>query len=298
MISTKVHRGKNSTFVITPKVVEVARKYYACKNMDGMQLEDGGNDDVRDSHWKRLFVKDDLMAAVVGASYYSALTLAFFHDTGFYRVKWAMAERMRWGNGTGCGLMNGKCMKNNITMFLDMFCNESVSTKLHCTYERQAIGRCALNTYGAPLDPDKQYFTRSWIGGNQDNLMDYCPIVEPYKDSYCEDGRQQLLPGSRVGPNSRCVKGDRLVAFSREVGDVCAEVYCGRDAVSIRYSGDDSWHVCPEGEYITPTKTFSSGRIMCPKREEVCYNTDMSPPFDPHASVALLFLLTSSRRII
>ncbi|KAH9579821.1 Peptidase M8 [Trypanosoma melophagium] len=44
------------------------------------------------SHWKRRNAKDELMAGIVGAGYYTALTMAAFADLGYY-MKWhACAE--------------------------------------------------------------------------------------------------------------------------------------------------------------------------------------------------------------
>ncbi|CBH17856.1 major surface protease gp63, putative [Trypanosoma brucei gambiense DAL972] len=277
MVGTKNIRGKSSVKVVkTPNVVKVARQYYGCGKITGMELEDNGDDSVRNSHWKRRIARDDLMTAIMGVSHYSELTLAFFLDTGFYRVNWEKGERMRWGHGAGCSFIEGKCMENNETNFPDMFCNDSAET-LSCTHDRQALGRCTVHSYAVPIEESVRYFTMSWVGGSDNNLMDYCPVVEPYTDSYCRDGRRELLPGSRIGESSRCVKGEGLVAFTTHVGDICVEIHCGkRRGVSIRYSGDDSWHVCPEGGHVTPDKTFSEGRIVCPKWEEVCDDNAMT----------------------
>ncbi|KAG8342267.1 putative Leishmanolysin [Trypanosoma vivax] len=265
-------RGKSIVTVVnSTKVLEVARTYYGCDSLAGVELEDGGGRGVAGSHWERRIAMDDLMAVNVGLSAYSVLTMAFFEDTGFYKVVWEKGERMVWGRNAGCEFINEKCVTNNRTKYPNMFCTEPTDEKLYCTYDRQALGHCTLKNHKKTLRPEFQYFGDANIGGSDADAMDFCPIIAPYRDSYCTNGEQQLLLGSRIGPHSRCIKGDGLQIHSEEVGDVCAEVQCSKGTVSLRYVGDDKWYACPEGGYLTPT-SFSGGRLVCPKWEEVCYD--------------------------
>ncbi|RNF07518.1 surface protease GP63 [Trypanosoma rangeli] len=119
------------------------------------------------------------------------------------------------------------------------------------------------------LSPEYQYFKDPRMGGAF-RSMDFCPVVEPNPDTGCTDGNSLAMPGSRVGPNSLCVKGDSLAVGSSSPGDVCVEVSCADGAANIRYLGDDEWYPCPEGTSIRPRKTFSGGRIVCPRYAEVC----------------------------
>ncbi|KAH9584172.1 Peptidase M8 [Trypanosoma melophagium] len=85
------------------------------------------------------------------------------------------------------------------------------------------------------------------------------------------------MPGSRVGETSRCLDGNGIVlkggaSAGHVVGDVCANVKCEGGQVHVQYKGDEEWHLCPAGGSIElgGKSVFSSGRIVCPPKEEVC----------------------------
>ncbi|KEG08395.1 surface protease GP63 [Trypanosoma grayi] len=264
-------RGKPLVTVVSSrKTKQMTQLHYNCSTTPGMELEDEDSDETSGSHWERRNAKDELMTGMSGAGYYTALTMAAFEDMQFFKANWGMEEHMGWGHNTGCKFLNEKCLKNNITDYPNMFCNESTGAVLYCTFDQRALGRCTLTSHKMNVPQSYRYFAESNLGGNGIDLMDYCPIIAAYENSRCSDGEQELLPGSRVSPNSRCVKGDSLRVFATDIGDVCVDVRCDNDVVSVRYLGDDAWYACPEGSYITPRRTFSSGRIVCPKYIQMC----------------------------
>ncbi|ORC92823.1 surface protease GP63, partial [Trypanosoma theileri] len=82
-------------FVKSPNTIEVVRKHYACeKSISGMRLDMESNT-VPSSHWNRRIAKDELMSTYGDESsgmFYTALTLATFHDMKFYQANFSMAE--------------------------------------------------------------------------------------------------------------------------------------------------------------------------------------------------------------
>ncbi|KAF8276754.1 putative surface protease GP63 [Trypanosoma cruzi] len=267
-------RGKAAVAqVSSPKTVEKTREHFNCMSATGMELEDEGGKGTALSHWKRRNAKDELMTGISGIGYYTALTMAAFEDTGFYKANWGMEEPMSWGNNSGCALLTEKCVINGVTKYPEMFCTAR-SRPLLCTSDRLALGHCAMKLYDAPLPPQFQYFSNPKIGGVPDLLMDFCPYIRPNIKTRCSNGNATVMRGSRVGPKSRCLKGDGLADSEGLVGDVCAEVSCDKGEVSVRYLGDDAWHKCPEGSSITPTGLFTGGRILCPKYDDVCIVID------------------------
>ncbi|RNE95201.1 leishmanolysin [Trypanosoma rangeli] len=99
-------RGKEYVWVISsPKVKELARKYHNCPTLEGMELEDGGGGGASLQHWEELSARDELMSPGSRIAYYSAFTLAAFEDMGVYKANYDMAESLRWGNKSGCGLL-------------------------------------------------------------------------------------------------------------------------------------------------------------------------------------------------
>ncbi|ESS55029.1 surface protease GP63 [Trypanosoma cruzi Dm28c] len=294
-------RGKTAVVqVSSPKTVEKTREHFNCVNATGMELEDEGGSGTTSSHWKRRNAKDELMAGKEGIGYYTALTMAAFEDTGFYKANWGKEEPMSWGNNSGCALLTEKCVINGFTQYPEMFCTAE-SRLLLCTSDRLDLGYCAMELYYIPLPPQFQYFSNPKLGGESDHLMDYCPYIEKYVNAGCSNGNATLMRGSRVGPTSKCLKGDGLADSRGFIGDVCAEVSCDKGEVSVRYLGDDAWHKCPEGSSITPAGLFTEGRILCPKYDDVCIVIDtingdvssLSSTFPPIPLIMLVLIFIS-----
>ncbi|EKF27480.1 surface protease GP63, putative,metallopeptidase, putative, partial [Trypanosoma cruzi marinkellei] len=220
-------RGKAKVLqVSSPKTVEKTREHFNCRSATGMELEDeGGSEGKGSSHWKRRNAKDELMAARDGIGYYTALTMAALEDTGFYRANWGKEEPMSWGNNSGCALLTEKCVTNGVTQYPEMFCTVKRSLR-SCTSDRLGLGYCALKLYDAPLPPQYQYFSDPKLGGASDRLMDFCPYIELSDNAKCSNGNATVIRGSRVGPRSKCLKGDGLADSMGLTGDVCAEVSC------------------------------------------------------------------------
>ncbi|PWV18491.1 putative surface protease GP63 [Trypanosoma cruzi] len=291
-------RGKAKVLqVSSPKTVEKTREHFNCVSATGMELEDEGGSGTATSHWKRRNAKDELMAGVSGIGYYTALTMAALEDTGFYRANWGKEEPMSWGNNSGCALLTEKCVVNGVTQYPEMFCTVK-SSLLQCTSDRLGLGHCTIYLYDAPLPPQFQYFSDPNLGGAPNTLMDFCPYIELHEITSCSNGDATVMRGSRVGPRSKCLKGDGLADSRGFVGDVCAEVSCENGEVSVRYLGDDKWHKCPEGSSITPTGLFMQGRILCPKYDDVCTVIDacrggggVSSLLSAYSSIPLVLLV-------
>ncbi|KAH8617911.1 putative Leishmanolysin [Trypanosoma vivax] len=268
-------RGKGFVKMVTTRnVVRVARQLYNCSELVGMELEDEGGAGTKHSHWERRNAMDEMMAGarMVTGGYYSALTMAFFEDTGLYRAKWGAEEHTRWGRNAGCGFLSEKCVKNGTTHFPDMFCTEPARRhEFKCTHDRMALGVCTIQRHNKRLPSHASYFDSPDIGGAS-YFMDYCPIIHTSEAFTCLYGTRLQRWGSRVGRHSRCVEGDglRLQGGGLTTGNICVETACGAGVLHVRFVGDDEWYACPEGSYLSPRKHFSGGRILCPSKGDVC----------------------------
>ncbi|ORC83911.1 putative peptidase M8, partial [Trypanosoma theileri] len=229
------------------------------------------------SHWSRRNAKDELMVGLVGAGYYTALTLGAFADLGYYKVNWTMAEQMSWGNNSGCEFLDNKCVNSGESNFSNMFCTtERAATpeSLQCTSDRQSLGSCSI--IGAKkenLSGEFQYFSDTTrIGSEESEQMDYCPFILAKPGYSCINGEQRTkMPGSVIANNSRCVEGKGLTANNNAaVGAVCVEVSCKFNKVIVRYSGNKEWYSCPEGKNLTVNGDLLKGEIVCPKYADVC----------------------------
>ncbi|ORC81751.1 surface protease GP63 [Trypanosoma theileri] len=231
------------------------------------------------SHWSRRIAKDELMVGLVGAGYYTAITMGAFADLGYYKVNWTMAEQMSWGNNSNCEFLNNKCVNSGETNFLNMFCTTKsddipdAPAGLQCTSDRQSMGRCSSIESKTVKDlPEHfRYFSENnKVGSDSSEHMDYCPFITSTEGYSCINGVQSQMPGSVIANNSRCVEGNELKAANAAVGAVCVEVSCKFNKVIVRYSGNNEWYSCPEGKNLTVNGSVLQGKIVCPKYADVC----------------------------
>ncbi|CAH8603945.1 unnamed protein product [Schistosoma haematobium] len=137
---------------VTPTLLAVGRKHYNCPKLDGIEIENEGGEGTADSHFEKRTVGDETMAGETGVkSVLSALTLAFFTDSG------------------------GKS--------IEPYCDETGS--LTC-YHKKAFGICAMGKYKGLLPPEEQYFKGNPNVGGTSTLTDRCPTVQPMETFFKE----------------------------------------------------------------------------------------------------------------
>ncbi len=116
--------------VITPHVVKKARKHYNCKTLDGVPLEYNGGENSTGGHWSRKALNTDYMIGRShGENLISEISLAFFQDSGWYKVKYAKANMFHWGKNKGCNFLSHSCVKKDIIIknFMKTITNENKS---------------------------------------------------------------------------------------------------------------------------------------------------------------------------
>ncbi|EAN90310.1 surface protease GP63, putative [Trypanosoma cruzi] len=109
-------RGRALSVVVNSTNAAMAtREHYDCDDIYGVELEDQEwNGSTLESHWSQRHAKDELIAPIGGAGYYTELTLAAFADLGYFKVNWRMAEPMGWGKKSGCELQQQRCSELNL----------------------------------------------------------------------------------------------------------------------------------------------------------------------------------------
>ncbi|EFC45227.1 predicted protein, partial [Naegleria gruberi] len=168
----------------TPKVLDIARKYYGCPTLDGVQFEEGGGSGTAFSHWEKRIMKNELMVgSVSGELVMSSFTIAFLEDSGWYRGNFSHSEPLLWGKGMGCPMADGRCEDWSVTDRPGYYCTDdpSIST---CTFDLKKKGYCSLNTYVSSMGY-YEHVPGSPKAGGSDALMDYCPIVSSYAEGDC-----------------------------------------------------------------------------------------------------------------
>jgi hypothetical protein len=97
--------------MITPKVVEHAKKYFNCDSIEGVELEDQGGTGSSGSHWEQRILLGEYMGAVIYQEemVISEFTLAALEDSGWYKVNYYTGGLMRFGKNKGCKFLEENC---------------------------------------------------------------------------------------------------------------------------------------------------------------------------------------------
>lgn len=191
VVQNKVINGITKNYIITPRVVQAARKHFNCEKIIGVELENQGGSGTTGSHWEGRLMNGEFMT---GGLYHelaiSEITLAFLEDSGFYQSNYFTGGLFRFGKNAGCSFMNKPCLVNGRNNFLNEYCDEQGYTG--CTSSSLERGMCYIYDHGYDLPAEYQYFPGySREGGSY--LNDHCPILIPFRDDYdsmsCVNGK-------------------------------------------------------------------------------------------------------------
>ncbi|XP_030843340.1 leishmanolysin-like peptidase [Strongylocentrotus purpuratus] len=177
--------------MVTPNLIREAREYYGCDTIEGVELEDDYGMVPSGSalaHFEaRLMPTESMGPAFTKGRKFSRFTLAFFEDTGWYKVNYDLADPFNWGRDLGCDFVNKSCKwwmdtQRNRGLSLSPYCEKPV--ELLCGVEgRPAV--CTNYKLYEPLPDEYQYFD-SLPGFNETELAsvggwrmleDHCPVI-------------------------------------------------------------------------------------------------------------------------
>jgi leishmanolysin-like peptidase len=147
-------RGLVVSKLVTPRMLSVARNYFDCPSLNGVEWENQPTSagSCIGSHWEERLFEQELMTSLSqDRTMYSALTLAFFEDTGWYRANYAMAGKHDgWGYRQGCPFATEKCLSKNetsggVTAVGHPFCTSK--EEQGCSADYISRGTCSTNSY-------------------------------------------------------------------------------------------------------------------------------------------------------
>lgn len=269
--------GKSVTRMVSPRVQAKARQYFNCPTLDGVEIEDGGGDGTKGSHWEKRILSNELMVGVISTKrlYVSEMLLAFFEDTGYYAPNYDQASKwMNYGKNTKCDIVDNTC---NATINADkksLYCfTPTPSDTYQCTQDRLGLGFCGIRNYTTDVPYNMQYFSDPKQGGEA--ASDYCPYVVGFSNTVCIDGTKILDTtfGNNYTMQSRCFTSDLTATqFQKDAWSArCLGYDCRNGAIVIYLS--DAVAFCPldgsEGN-ATFTSTAWKGAISCPPAWEIC----------------------------
>jgi leishmanolysin-like peptidase len=300
VIKIKNDRGHLVSNVITESVVSAAREFYDCPTMEGVELE---NQDPKGScarnpigsHWEERLFGTEMMSAIAHKDLYlSPVTLAFFADTGWYRVHTdgtaaGSKRRPEWGYKKGCDFVNAACIDRSTNKAKTKpFCDTKGAQS--CTADYMYRGVCNLQQYTSALPAAYQYFTDPTMGGSTD-MYDYCPYTNGFSNGNCRDSANQPsrnFQGVTFSKNSRCVESSMWqvvdgYSLRAAPSTACYEMACkkaddGKWQLFIKVvrrksvlSSSDSyaWVTCKTAGETHAVSGFD-GSMTCPPPEQIC----------------------------
>ncbi|EFC37610.1 predicted protein [Naegleria gruberi] len=271
--STGTTQSVSVTKLKTPKILEVARKYYNCPTLDGVPMEEYGGSGSAVSHWEKSIMKNELMvASVSGELVLSSFTIAYFEDSGWYRGNFSHAQRLTWGKDMGCAMANYRC-ENWPTKNVGYFCSSESPSKSYfqttstssCTHDLKSKSYCNSAKYYNDLGY-YEHFPSSPKQGGTDSFMDYCPFQIAFTDGNCVSGYPIKTSGEEFGSSSACFEASISLTSNSDIKTAdsrCLKYSCGNETLNI-YVGSKKFS-CPKDQ-TAQTKYDSTffGYVKCP----------------------------------
>ena len=280
----KLNANESTQYITTPNVLERARIHFACPSLGGVPLEDQGGDGSKDLHWEARYMLGDYMTSVVYAeTTISDITLAFFEDSGWYKVNYYTGGLFRFGKNKGCDFFKDKCIYDKKkTKYHNEFCTKSKEPK--CLSARLGSGECYIVKENKDNIPEKyRYFS-----GNKAGLFNanYCPVGHDflrvksnenyYFSTNCKIGDSLNLSsqyGEVIGNNSLCFESSLIPYYSPQpykYRSICYKVKCDKKNKTVIVFIDKKNVTCPtNGGTLSKLKDFR-GKIKCPPYNLIC----------------------------
>ena len=286
-LETEPTTGAARAYVVTPTVASAARAFFNCSALPGAELENqptGAGQSCWGSHWDERVYQTAVMSPLSqDDNYLSALTLALYEDSGWYRANFSsrLLGVPAWGFMAGCGFATGPCLVGGADGALPApvahpFCNGDDSATdgtglLGCSADYRALAYCATSTWSSDLDDRYQYFSADAALGGYMQEADFCPFLVGYSNGDCTDASYgaatDAIYGNAFGDGAACMIADLIdehyfistpfvhgcfafecdatVAGRLDVVVGAASATCDADGASVTFAGFDGAVTCP-----------------------------------------------------
>ncbi|XP_027442620.1 leishmanolysin-like peptidase isoform X5 [Callorhinus ursinus] len=283
--------------LVTPRVVDEARKHFNCPILEGMELENQGGMGTELNHWeKRLLENEAMTGSHTQNRVFSRITLALMEDTGWYKANYSMAEKLDWGRGMGCDFVRKSCkfwidQQKQKRQMLSPFCDtlRSNPLQLTCRQDQRAVAVCNLQKFSKPLPQEYQYFDElsgvptedlPYYGGSVE-IADYCPFSQEFswhlsgeyqRSSDCrilenQPDRFKNYGAEKYGPHSVCLiqksafvmeKCERKLSYP-DWGSGCYQVSCSPQGLTVWVQNTS--YLCSRAGQVLPVSIQMNGWI-------------------------------------
>ena len=296
--------SKNRYFIITPTVVNLAKEYYGCESLTGLELENQENLNFPSSHWKARILLGEYMnlEQYTPEIVISDFTLALLEDSGWYKVNYYTGGLMRFGKNKGCNFLNNNCLdENKETLFKNEFFGITDSNNPSCSSGRLSRTYCLTKEYsnsdftgigGMYKNADYCYTfyfkqeeenIKQYIGNCKKGGGDYGSMIE-YKDTNnnimrIRNGDLEMELGEIYSNQSFCVLSevydiynDKTRNFEGIIHPICYEMFCSDTTLTIKIK--EQYITCPRGggkvKVYNNTNYTLQGYIYCPDYNLIC----------------------------
>jgi hypothetical protein len=305
VLKSKIVNNFNRTMIITPKVIETAKKHFSCNEIEGVELENQGTSGSANNHWEsRIMLGDFMMSSSYMDNFVSDISLALFEDSGWYKVNYYTGGLFKFGKNQGCGFLNSKCIINSVSNYPGFFCDNS--NALMCSSSKTSRGFCYMRENVNKIDGEYRYFNSTntnYIGFHE---ADYCPVInsendrplERYFATNCNMGMVAYPQfGETIGKNSACfvtslinskihhynelMNRNRAICYSYNcdynentynVTMMETQIKCPKAGDRIKVEKFEGFFYCPDFNSICTKKQDCDDSIECIKKKVVHYD--------------------------
>ena len=297
----EVRRNIQKKFITTPKVLEFAKKYFNCKEITGVELENQHNN--KWSHWEARILLGEYMTSdpYTPEQIISEFTLSLLEDSGWYKVNYYTGGLMRFGKNKGCEFLQNDCIdKNGNSIFKYEFCNILDGNSPTCSSGRQSRTYCISDTNS---NFDRAYKRLGdWVGRKN---ADYCPVSDideeeekqlyyvgnckygngkygthnNFEDNSLTNGNFEEILGEKYGTNSFCAlssilpesESNKFSSYINSLRAICYPMFCNSKFLTIQVY--EKYIVCPrEGGKVEINGKYK-GYLICPDYNLICTGT-------------------------
>ena len=305
IIQEKDINGIERKYLKSTKVINVAKKYFNCSDINGIELEENDTS----IHWRSNILLGEIMTKnnYQPEQILSEFTFAFLEDIGYYTVKYYTGGLMQFGRNKGCQFIKERCIRNNTIDIIyenefHPFDNIKSSNDIYSSCSSARLSRTysinlSINNYNYN---NNKYFNSSLY--NQYSYDDYYPIpnnlydesqnefyigkcneigsdnygskIVYYNGTNYTNGYLQNITGEKYSNNSFCYQSSLYRNkepykdfLSKSVRAICYQTFCSSKSLTVKIH--DVYIVCPrQGGKISADGFI--GYFLCPDYYLIC----------------------------
>lgn len=280
--------------LVTPNIAKYVQTHFNCSSLIGAELENQ-DDGCIGSHWEERIFESEYMSPVSSfRNVFSALTLAYFEDSGWYKANLSTAERLHFGANKGCAFASEKCIDKatKTSIAPDHYCTSDAYES--CSVDATSRSVCSI-TRGKSISPSDQYFSEDPSEGGLNDYADFCPLNTGYTYGDCANTDNLAVPpgtslnilGETYCPTCKCTSttlrssdsSDWVVSNRRQTGCYAMKCIANSSVVEVtiaRGSGKTPVTVNCTAKGAKMTIPGFSGTLTCPDPFTICGTESLS----------------------